>query len=179
MEKLLINFSFVKMKSKVVTSDYIYVQISTLSHTIHQKTIKIIVFCIDWRFNVVYNIVSKQLAAFPHRLLAHSLKTNEAQWLLLKVGKNAGIQTHKTFIDSTCHYRLSYPGSAGLKLLLQPEKLVIISSFSYCHNIFIILNCNEEQILTISLIQHSRWLKKDIYKCFKKSSYYNIIKNKY
>ena len=53
-----------------------------------------------------HNILSKQLTAFPHRLLNIPLVKDEwrmSKWLLSNVGKNvdwAGIQTHNPWIDS-------------------------------------------------------------------------------
>ena len=58
--------------------------------------------CVSWfsHTSTPHNILSKQLAAFPHRLLASPLvkdKWRMSQWLWSNVGQNvgrAGIQTH-------------------------------------------------------------------------------------
>ena len=76
--------------------------------------------CVSWfsHTSTPHNIFSKQLAAFPQRLLNSPLVKDEwrmSQWLLSNVGKNvgrAGIRTHNPWIDSPRRYRLSYRGSA-------------------------------------------------------------------
>ena len=75
--------------------------------------------CVFWfsHTSTPHNILSKQLAAFPHRLLKCPLVKDEwrkSQWLCLNVGKNvgrAGIRTRNTWIESPRRYRLSYQGS--------------------------------------------------------------------
>ena len=72
--------------------------------------------CVSWLSNTStpHTILSKQLAAFPQRLLNSPLVKYElrrSQWLLSNVGKNvgrAGILTHNPWIDSPRRYQLSY-----------------------------------------------------------------------
>ena len=74
--------------------------------------------CVSWlsHTSTQHSILYKQLAAFPHRLLAHWWKTNvtvtfvkHRKELMLA---DAGIRTHNPCIDSLCRYRLSYWRSA-------------------------------------------------------------------
>ena len=74
--------------------------------------------CVSWLSHTSYrhNNLSKQLAAFPHRLLALLWKTNDAclsQWLLSNDGNDvgrAGIRTDNPWINSPRRYRLRYRG---------------------------------------------------------------------
>ena len=84
---------------------------------------------VSWRSHTStsYNISSKQLAAFPHRLIAHWWKTNDAchndflSNVRKKVGR-AGVRFQNPWIDSPHRYRLSYRSTAKVLYALRLEK---------------------------------------------------------
>ena len=117
--------------------------------------------CVSWfsHTSTPHNILSKQLAAFPHRLLNSPLVNNEwrrSQWLLSNVWKNvgrAGIQTHNPWIDSPRCYRLSYRGS---DLFCLNHKFLLRAECTNSRHIPIFTNiCLNQQF---KLIQISTWM---------------------
>ena len=84
-----------------------------------------------------YNIPSKQLAVFPHRLIAHWWKTNDAfhNDFCQRISCRAGVRTHNPWIDSPRRYRLSYRSN----LLLQQSTFEIIVTKAFIEQFFFIL----------------------------------------